>query len=73
MTLVELAVSPDRYEIRTVDASLHLTISPPGRVVWLGFAQSWREVAKGKLIKRLLAKQFEPVVPRPRIRLRRIR
>lgn len=73
MTLVALAVSPDGYEIRTRDEALRLTLVSRGRVFELGFPGGWRAVAKGKLVKRLLAKQFEPFLPRPRIRLPRTR
>ncbi|MGK2934438.1 MAG: hypothetical protein ACSLFE_04245 [Gemmatimonadaceae bacterium] len=73
MTLVALAVSPDGYEIRTRHESLRVTLTSRGRAFQLRFPGRWRAVAKGKLVKRLLAKQFEPFVPRPRIRLRRTR
>jgi hypothetical protein len=73
MTLVAHTVSPGGYEIRTRQDLLRLTLSSHGRAFQLGFAGNWRAVAKGKLVKRLLAKQFEPFIPRPRIRLRRTR
>jgi hypothetical protein len=73
MTLVGLTVSPAGYEIQTRHDSLGLTLSSHGRGFQLGFAGRWRAAAKGRLVKRLLAKQFEPFVPRPRIRLRRTR
>lgn len=73
MMLVAFAVAPDGYEIRTRHDSLRLTLSMQGRAFRLGFPGRWREAAKGKLVRRLLAKQFEPLVPRPRIRLRRAR
>lgn len=73
MTLVALAVSPDGYVISTRQDLLRLILSNQGRTFQLGFAGNWRAGAKGKLVKRLLAKQFEPFIPRPRIRLRRTR
>lgn len=71
MTLVALAMSPDGYEIRTRQESLRIILVSRGRAFQLRFPGRWREAAKGNLVKRLLAKQFEPFVPRPRIRLRR--
>ena len=73
MTLVAHTASPGGYEIRMRQDLLRLTLSSHGRAFQLGFAGNWRGGAKGKLIKRLLAKQFEPFIPRPRIRLRRTR
>lgn len=73
MTLVAHDVSPGGYEIRIRQHLLRLTLSAHGRTFQLGFAGDWRGAAKGKLVKRLLAKQFEPFIPRPRIRLRRTR
>ncbi|MGI8617674.1 MAG: hypothetical protein ACR2L6_01125 [Gemmatimonadaceae bacterium] len=73
MTLARLAVSPAGYEIQTSPDVLRLTVAQHGRVFELGFAGSWRAARKGKLIKRLLAKQFDPVIPRLRIRLSRTR
>lgn len=73
MTLVAHAVLPGGYEIRTRQDLLRLTLSSHGRAFQLRFPGRWRAVAKGMLVKRLLGKQFEPFVPRPRIRLRRAR
>lgn len=73
MLLVGLAVAPEGYEVRTRHDSLRVAVSRQGRAFRLGFRGRWREAAKGKLVQRLLAKQFEPLVPRPRIRLRRTR
>lgn len=70
MALAELTISPAGYEIRTSRETLTLAVSPRGRAFELVFRGPWRDVRKAVLIRKLIAKQFEPLVPRLRIRLR---
>jgi hypothetical protein len=70
MALAELTISPSGYEIRTSRETLTIELSPRGRALALVFRGPWRDVRKAVLIRKLIAKQFEPLVPRLRIRLR---
>ncbi|MEO6331319.1 MAG: hypothetical protein ABIV11_02690 [Gemmatimonadaceae bacterium] len=68
MALARLAVSPAGYEIQTSKESLLLSVVRHGSVFQLGFHGSWRAGKKGRLIRNLIAKQFDPVIPRIRLR-----
>ncbi len=73
MTLVHLRVTSDGYEIQTGGAPLRVTVSHGGPVLQLTFPGAWRAARKGVLVRNLIAKQFQPMVPRLRIHLRRSR
>lgn len=72
MALARLAPVPAGYEIQTATQRLVVFLTPRGPVFELGFRGPWG-AGKGKLIQKLIAKQFDPVIPRIRIRLRRAR
>lgn len=71
MALAELTISPPGYEIRTARETLTLSVARRGPSFELVFRGPWRELKKAALIRKLIAKQFEPLVPRVRIELRR--
>jgi hypothetical protein len=70
MALARLTIDPSGYEIRTSTLFLVVSLSRRGPAFEIGFRGPWREGKKGRLIRNLIAKQFEPVVPRLRIRTR---
>lgn len=70
MTLTELAVVPGGYELETAGRTLFLDLIERGSVYELIFRGAWKATKKGALLKRLIRKQFDPVVPRLRIRLK---
>ena len=71
MALARLTILPAGYEIRTATQCLSLFVSPRGFGFDVAFHGPWREGKKARLIENLIAKQFDPLVPRFRIRLRR--
>lgn len=73
MTLARLTTAADGYEIDSSRGVLIVTVSRNGGVFALGFSGMGRAGKKGVLIRNLLAKQFDPIIPRIRIRLRRAR
>jgi hypothetical protein len=73
MTLARLTILPDGYQVHVGRDSFTLTLTPRGDAIALRFQGLGRAGKKGILIRKLLAKQFEPLVPRFRIRLRRVR
>jgi hypothetical protein len=73
MTLARLTTLADGYQVHVARDSFTLTLAPRGDTIALRFQSLARAGKKGILIRNLLRKQFNPVVPRLRIRLRRIR
>ena len=72
MSLAELESSPGGYHIRTSKQELRIRVEPRRFATELTFRGPWRS-PKGMLIKKLIAKQFEPFIPRLRVRLKRTR
>lgn len=70
MALAGLTLLPGGYEVRTSVDTLSLVITRRGPAFELVFHGPWRSAKKGVLLAKLIRKQFEPVVPRLRIRLR---
>ncbi len=73
MTLARLTAVADRYEIDSSRGVLIVSVSRNAGVIALGFSDMGQADKKGVLIRNLLAKQFDPIIPRIRIRLRRAR
>jgi len=73
MTLARLTAAADRYEIDSSRGVLIVTVSRNAGFFALGFSGMAQAGKKGVLIRNLLAKQFDPIIPRIRIRLRRAR
>ncbi len=70
MALTGLVVVPDGYELKTASHTLPLDLIERGSVYELVFRGAWKATKKGALLKKLIRKQFEPLVPRLRIRLK---
>ena len=73
MTLARLTSLPDGYRIHVGRDSFTVTLVPRGNAFALRFIGLGRAGKKGLLIRKLLSKQFDPFVPRLKIRLRRVR
>lgn len=73
MTLARLTVLPDGYEVHVGRDSFTLTLEPRRNAIALRFQGLGRAGKKGILIRKLLGKQFDPLIPRLRVRLRRVR
>ena len=73
MALARLTSLPDGCRIHVGRESFSVTLVPRAGGVALRFHGLERAGKKGLLIRKLLSKQFDPFVPRPRIRLRRVR
>jgi len=73
MALAGLTIQPRGYEIRTATQRLVVSVTRRGSAFEIGFRGPWREGKKGSLVRKLIAKQFEPLVPRLRIRTRPVR
>ena len=73
MMLVRLLVTSAGHEIQAGGASLIVSVSRRGPALQLTFRGPWGAGKKSMLIRNLFAKQFEPVIPRLRIHLRRSR
>lgn len=73
MTLARLTTLPDGYQIHVGRESFRVTLVPRGGGMALRFRGLERAGRKGLLIRKLLSKQFDPFVPRLKIRLRRVR
>ena len=73
MTLARLTTLPDGYQIHVGRDSFLLTLARRGDGMALRFKGLARAGKKGLLIRKLLSKQFNPFVPRLKIRLRRVR
>ncbi|MDQ3515334.1 MAG: hypothetical protein M3403_00970 [Gemmatimonadota bacterium] len=73
MMLVRLLVTSPGYEIYMGATALGVVVSRRGPALQLTFRGPWRAGKKNVLVRNLFAKQFEPIVPRLRIRLRRLR
>ena len=73
MTLVRLGVTSLGYKIDIDSTALGVVVSRRGPALQLTFPGAWRAGKKSTLVRNVIAKQFEPIVPRLRIRLRRSR
>lgn len=73
MALARLTSLPDGYQIHVGRESFVLTLVPRGNSIALRFKGLGRAGKKGLLIRKLLGKQFDPVIPRLKIHLRRVR
>ncbi len=73
MALARLTSLPDGYQIHVGRETFSLILDSRGNAVALRFKGLGRAGKKGLLIRKLLSKQFDPVVPRLKIHLRRVR
>jgi hypothetical protein len=73
MALARLTSLPDGYQIHVGRESFALTLVQRGNAVGLRFKGLGQAGKKGILIRKLLSKQFDPVIPRLKIKLRRVR
>ena len=73
MALARLTSVPDGYQIHVGRDSFLLTLVRRGDGMALRFKGLERAGKKGILIRKLLAKQFTPIIPRLKIHLRRVR
>ena len=73
MTLARLTTLPDGYRVHVGRDSFRLTLTRRGDGMALRFKELGRAGKKGHLIRKLLGKQFDPVIPRLRFKQRRIR
>lgn len=73
MMLAQLTAVAEGYRVQTPRETLHIDVVAKARVFTVVFRGPWRGSRKAGLIRKLLRKQFEPVIPRLRIRLQRTR
>ena len=73
MALARVTETAGGYELSTAKDVFAIVVARRGRGVDLRFRGRWSTAKKGILLRNLLAKQFEPVVPRLRIALKRRR
>lgn len=73
MSLARLTVVPGAYEIQTSRETFFLTVARRYRGFALDFRGAWSTTQRGALLKKLIGKQFEPIIPRLRITQRRRR
>jgi hypothetical protein len=71
MALARLTSLPDGYQIHVGRESFALTLVPRGNALALRFKGLGRAGKKGLLIRKLLSKQFDPIIPRLKIHLRK--
>ena len=72
MTLTKLTILSDGYRVQVGD-SFVLALVLRGNGMVLRFEGLARAGKKGLLVRKVLRKQFNPIVPPLRIRLRRVR
>lgn len=73
MALAHLTIDRGGYEIRTATQCLVVSLTRRGSAFEMRYRGPWSEGRKATLIRDLIAKQFDPVVPRLRIQTRRAR
>jgi len=74
MVLAVPTVTAEGVHVRLARRTLTIRIRAAGRRCFeLGFRGDWRAERKARLVRAVIAKQLEPLMPRVRIRLRRRR
>ena len=73
MALARVSETAGGYELSTAKDVFIVRVALRRRGVDLRFLGPWTTAKKGVLLRNLLAKQFEPIIPRLRITLRRRR